>query len=190
MTDAANRLTEDDAFCYAYDANGNLTWKTAKVSGACTGEVTTYTWDAQDRLVRIDFPDLSVAAYRYDGFGRRIEKDVNGAVTRYVYDGADILLEFDGAGSLVARYSHGQRVDQPLAVARDLDASGTFEAGEQFYYQADLPARSRRFASAKAGHLGSLRALTDAAGLVANSYDTDSYGRVESSSETVAKPSA
>lgn len=30
-TDIANRLTEDDAFCYIYDLNGNLATKTAKV---------------------------------------------------------------------------------------------------------------------------------------------------------------
>jgi len=35
--DAANRLTEDEDFCYAYDLNGNLGTKTAKIAGACTG---------------------------------------------------------------------------------------------------------------------------------------------------------
>jgi YD repeat-containing protein len=173
-TDIANRLTEDDAACYAYDSNGNLTTKTAKAAGACTGAMTGYTYDAQDQLTRIDFPDLTFAAYRYDGLGRRIEKDVNGAITQYVYDGQDILVEFDGAGTLLARYSHGQRVDQPLAVERDLDSSGTFEAGEQFYYQAD--------------HQGSVRALTDSAGLAANSYDYDAYGNIEASSESIAQP--
>ena len=43
--------------------NGNLAAKTAKAAGACTGRITTYTWDAQDQLVRIDFPDLTFAAY-------------------------------------------------------------------------------------------------------------------------------
>ena len=99
---------------------------------------------------------------------------MNGAVTRYVYDGEDILLEYDGLENLLARYSHGQRTDQPLAVARDLDSSGTFEAGEQFYYQAD--------------HRGSLRKITDSTGLVANSYDYDSYGNIEASFEGIANP--
>jgi YD repeat-containing protein len=132
-TDIANRLTEDDQFTYVYDANGNLTSKTDKVTLGTTG----YTYDAQNQLTRIDFPNLTSAAYRYDGLGRRIEKDVNGTVTRYVYDRAAILLEFDGIDNLLARYNYGQRVDQPLAVARDLNSNGTFEAGEQFYYQAD-----------------------------------------------------
>ncbi len=169
-TDTANRLTDDDQFTYAYDANGNLTSKTDKTTLDTTG----YTYDAQNQLTRIDFPDLTFAAYSYDGLGRRIEKDVNGALTQYVYDGAAILLEYNGAGGLLARTSHGQQIDQPLAVARDLDASGAFEAGEQFYYQGD--------------HLGSVRALTDATGLVANSYDYDAYGNIEASSESVTQP--
>ncbi len=76
VTDIANRLTEDDDFTYVYDLNGNLETKTAKVGGA----VTAYTWDAEDRLTRIDLPDLTFAAYRYDGLGRRIEKDGSEAV--------------------------------------------------------------------------------------------------------------
>ena len=82
VTNAANRLTEDDGFCYAYDANGNLATKTAKVLGACTGALTIYTWDVLNRLTRIDLPGGGFAAYRYDADGRRIEKDVNGVVTR------------------------------------------------------------------------------------------------------------
>ncbi len=161
VTDIANRLTEDDQFTYLYDANGNLTSKMDKV----TLQTTSYTYDAQDQLIRIDFPDLTVAEYRYDGLGRRIEKDANGTLTRYVYDGEDILLEFDGAGALLARTSHGQGTDQPLAVER---------GGQSFYYQAD--------------HQGSIRKITDSAGLVVNSYDYDSYGNIEASFEGIANP--
>ena len=75
--DAANRLTEDDQFTYAYDDNGNLETKTAKAGGA----VTTYGYDAQDQLIRIDLPGGSVAEYFYDALGRRIQKDVDGTVT-------------------------------------------------------------------------------------------------------------
>lgn len=51
------------------------------------------------------------ANYRYDGLNRRIEKNVNGTITRYVYDDADILLEFDGSNSLTASYTHGLFID-------------------------------------------------------------------------------
>ncbi len=52
--------------------------------------MTGYTWDVQNQLTRIDFPDLTFAAYRYDGLGRGIEKDVAGAVTCCVYDGSEL----------------------------------------------------------------------------------------------------
>ena len=162
----ANRLREDADTCYAYDANGNLATRTAKVAGACTGGVTTYEWDVLNRLVRIDNPDATHAAYRYDAQGRRIEKDVNGALTRYVYDDDAILLEYDGTDALQATYSHGEEIDQPLAMTRGADS---------YFYHTD--------------HLGSVRLLTDAAGNVANSYDYDAFGNLEATSfETVANP--
>ena len=145
--------------------NGNLETKTAKVAGACTGDVTTYIWNAQNQLIQIDFPDLTTAAYRYDGFGRRIEKDVAGVITRYVYYGEDILLEYDGANTLLARYSNGELTDQPFVVER---------GGQSFFYQAD--------------HQGSVTQITDAAGFVVNAYEYDSYGNIESAVEGVPNP--
>ncbi len=74
-------------------------------------------------------------------------------------------MEFDGVGTLLARYSHGDRTDQPLSVER---------AGQSFFYHAD--------------HRGSVRLITDAAGFVVNSYEYDSYGNIESSIEGIANP--
>lgn len=170
VTDAANRLIEDDAFTYTYDANGNLETKTDKITSA----VTTYTYDAENRLVRIDFPDLTTATYRYDGLARRIEKDVNGVTTRYVYDAEDILLEFDGTNALLARYTHGPGPDDPLAMERDLDASGTFEASEVFFYHTD--------------GLVSVTELTDSTGAVARAYAYDAYGQIADEVGTLANP--
>ena len=79
VSDDANRLNEDDSFTYIYDLNGNLESKTDKTNS----DITTYTYDAQNQLIGIDFPNLTSAAYFYDGLGRRIEKDVNSAITSY-----------------------------------------------------------------------------------------------------------
>jgi len=160
--DDANRLLEDDQFTYTYDANGNVETRTDKT----TTDVTTYTWDAQDQLIQIDFPDATSATYKYDGLGRRIEKNLNGSITRYVYDGQDILLAYDGTNTFVSRYSHGGQTDQPLAVQR---AGVGF-----FYYQTD--------------NQGSITHLTDSSGLIANTYQYDSYGRPLTLSETVPQP--
>ena len=73
--DDLNRLLEDDTFTYTYDNNGNLETKTNKANPT---EVTTYQWDAQDQLIQIDRPNSSTVTYKYDGLGRRIEKNVAG----------------------------------------------------------------------------------------------------------------
>ena len=39
----------------------------------------------------------------------------NGQTKQYVYDGEDILLEYDGANVLQARYTHGPGIDEPLS---------------------------------------------------------------------------
>ncbi len=61
-------------------------------------------------------PDGTVVAFKYDPFGRRIEKAVNGQSTRYFYDSEDILFEYDGNGAVGNRYVHGPGIDEPLAL--------------------------------------------------------------------------
>lgn len=161
--DTANRLLEDDQFLYAYDALGNLIARTGKATGQRTG----YQYDTLNQLVRIDRPDGTTVTYRYDALGRRIEKNVDGAITRYVYDGSAILLEFDSANTLAARYSHGPGIDRPLAMER---------GGQSYFYLSD--------------HQGSVRYLTDAAGAQVNRYEYDSFGRLLVRDENVANPYA
>ena len=72
----ANQLLEDTNFTYQYDNNGNMTRKTAKVGGA----VATYEYDAENKLVRVVSP-TNTANYRYDGLGRRVEKEVIAGTT-------------------------------------------------------------------------------------------------------------
>jgi YD repeat-containing protein len=86
-----------------------MTRKTAKVGGA----ITTYEYDAENKLVRGVNNDTTVD-YKYDGLGRRVEKDVVSVtpkITRYVYDNEDILLELDGPNNIVARYTHGPGIE-------------------------------------------------------------------------------
>lgn len=144
------RLTEDDDFTYAYDANGNLTSKTAKVGGA----VTTYAYDASNRLTSVTRPDTSVVSYRYDALGRMIERDDAGAVTRYVHDGPNVALELDGANAVTARFVHNPGVfDEILAMER---------GGSWYGYLTD--------------HQGSVLGLVDATGALVNEYSYDAFG--------------
>lgn len=121
VVNAGNQLTADATHSYQYDDNGNLTRKTL----LATGNYTQYTYDAENRLIRVeDFAagnptPAFTSTYRYDGLGRRIEKMANGQTTRYIYDGEDILLEYDGANVLQARYTHGPGTDEPIAVTKE-----------------------------------------------------------------------
>jgi RHS repeat-associated protein len=151
----ANRLLGYDGVTFTYDANGNTTSR-EDICGT-----TVYTWDSENRLTGINgFQPACgalTASYKYDAFGRRIEKNVNGAVTKYLYDEQDILAEYDGDDQLVSRYVHGKGIDELISLTR---------AGQTYFYHTDA--------------LGSVIAITDAAGDVVQRYEYDSFGNIVS----------
>ncbi|MGH7147237.1 MAG: RHS repeat domain-containing protein, partial [Nitrospiraceae bacterium] len=163
----ANQLTADASFSYQYDDNGNLTRKTLLASGNHTD----YTYDAENRLTKVEEftvgnpVPVATSTYRYDGLGRRIEKVGNGITRRYVYDGEDILLEYDGANVLQARYTHGPGIDEPIAMTR---------GGSTFFYHQD--------------GLGSVTELTDSTGSTGKTYSYDAYGNILDQTGTVENP--
>jgi RHS repeat-associated protein len=167
VVNAGNQLTADTMHSYQYDDNGNLTRRTLLV----TGNYTQYTYDAENRLIKVEEfaagnpTPAFTSTYRYDGLGRRIEKVGNGQTTRYIYDGEDILLEYDGANVLQARYIHGPGIDEPIAVTK---GSSTY-----FYHQDGL---------------GSVTDLTDSTGTTAKSYSYDAYGNILESPGAVDQP--
>jgi len=162
-----NQLTEDANFTYEYDLNGNLTRKTFKSSG----NRVVYSYDAENRLIRVDefaagsSTPGATSTYRYDGLGRRIEKVGAGLTRRYVYDGEDILLEYDGSNTLLARYTHGPGIDEPIAMTR---------GGSTFFYHQD--------------GLGTVTELTDSTGTTAQSYAYDAYGNIIQQTGSVENP--
>jgi RHS repeat-associated protein len=106
-----------------------------------------------------------LARYKYDPFGRRIEKEVNGVVSRYVYDGPNILAEYDGDGKVKARYIHNLAVDDPLAME---------QGGKTYYYHKD--------------GLGSIVSMSDETGQTVQGYEYDSFGRILSRSGNIQNP--
>ena len=120
VVNAGNQLTADANRSYQYDDNGNVIRKTL----LATGNFTVYTYDPENRLTKVEEfaagvgTPAATSTYRYDGLGRRIEKVANGQTKRYLYDGEDILLEYDGANVLQARYTHGPGIDEPIAVTK------------------------------------------------------------------------
>ncbi|WP_242269558.1 RHS repeat-associated core domain-containing protein, partial [Bacillus cereus group sp. BfR-BA-01408] len=93
-----NQLVKFGNESLTYDANGNRT---------SDGKYK-YTWNENDQIVAITKQGESnaFATYKYDENNRRIEKNVNGQVTRYFYDGDSInpLYETDGSGTVLRQY--------------------------------------------------------------------------------------
>ena len=165
---SANEMLTFNDKSMTYDENGNL----ASVTNACGA--TTYTWDARNQLVAINgftsaltsasTCDPLAASFKYDAFGRRIEKTVNGRTIQYFYDGVDIVQEIEN-GAVVANYLETLSIDEPLA---------RLTTNASRFYQADA--------------LGSVIALTDETGSVKTRYIYDPYGNVSVSGEASDNP--
>jgi RHS repeat-associated protein len=157
----SNELTSTSAATYTYDNNGNTTSKTDS-----TG-TTYYTWDFENRLASVTLPGTGgTVNFKYDPFGRRIEKIAPmSGTTIYAYDGDNITEELGAGGNLLAHYTQGAGSDEPLAM------TGT---GGIYFYHAD--------------GLGSTTSLTDSTGNVAASYVYDSFGKLTASTGSVPNP--
>jgi YD repeat-containing protein len=91
----------------AIDANGNTL---SDPSGK------SYTWDFENRLTQVVVPGTGTATFRYDPFGRRIQKSSALGTTNYLYDSWDLIEEADNSGNMLARYSDGYGFYQPLSM--------------------------------------------------------------------------
>lgn len=92
---ANDTLVADENGTYAYDARGNLAKSTAK-----GGQVTSWTYDAANRVTSQTDPDGAVTAYAYDGKGN-LTKSSSPArgTTLYTYDSLGRLTsEMDADG--------------------------------------------------------------------------------------------
>jgi RHS repeat-associated protein len=85
--------------------------------------------------------------------------------TVYLYDGTNAVEEVDSVGNVLARYTQGLAVDQPLAELR---------SGVATYYQQD--------------DLGSVTSLSSSFGTLAATYTSDTFGRLTASTGTVTNP--
>jgi RHS repeat-associated protein len=156
----SNELTSTSSATYTYDNNGNTTSKTTSAG------TTSYTWDFENRLSSVTLPGTGgTVNFQYDPFGRRIYKSAPSGTSIYVYDGNNIIQELGAAGNLLASYTQGLGVDEPLAMYQGLTTD---------YFQAD--------------GLGSITSLTDPTGTVAASYVYDSFGNLTASTGSVINP--
>ncbi|UVM33558.1 RHS repeat protein [Pseudomonas sp. B21-019] len=150
-----NRLLMQGDRHYDYDAFGNLV---RERRGTGQKLVTEYRYDCQHRLVGVTLPDGSCASYRYDAFGRRIAKTVDGNTTEFFWQGDQVVAESSKEHYRSYVYEPGSF--RPLAM---LDGKGPKKACP-FYYQLD--------------HLGTPQELTDFGGEIVWSAKYNAYGKV------------
>nr|WP_255446407.1 RHS repeat-associated core domain-containing protein [Bacillus sp. FDAARGOS_235] len=145
---AGNQLETYGNEKLTYDANGNRT---------ADGKYS-YTWNEADQLTTITKQGETTpfAKYKYDDDGRRIEKEVNGQITRYFYDGDSInpLYETNGDGEVLRQYVYS--ID---GVRLAMKAQGQ----TLFYHY---------------NPRGDVVAMTDQNGQVVANYEYDAWGNV------------
>jgi RHS repeat-associated protein len=157
---SSNELTSTPAATFTYDNNGNTLTKVV------SGGTTTYNWDFNNRLTSAVLPGSGgTVTFKYDPFGRRVQENSSSGVTNYLYDGANVIEEVDASGNLVARYSQGMGVDEPLA---------EFRSGTTSYYQQD--------------GLSSVTSISNSAGILANTYTYDAFGNLTASTGALINP--
>lgn len=151
----SNELTSNSNCSYTYDANGNT------LSDA---QGRTFTWDFENRLTQAVVPGTNggTTTFKYDPFGRRIQKISPNFTSVFLYDGPNLIETANTSGTEVASYTQTQTIDETLAELR----SGTAD-----FYQAD--------------GLGSITSLSGSSGTLANTYSYDSLGNLTASTGTV-----
>jgi RHS repeat-associated protein len=156
----SNELTSRPGVSYTFDNNGNTL---TKVVGSNT---TSYAWDYENRLSSVTLPGSGgTVSFKYDPIGRRIYKSSSSGTSIYVYDEDNLVEETNAAGGVVARYTHTNGMDEPVAMLR---------SGATSYYNAD--------------GLGSVTSLANGAGALSQTYTFDSFGKQTASSGSLTNP--
>jgi RHS repeat-associated protein len=144
--------TVERRFSYGDDANRNTKTRTKKDAAGNVVEAVTYSWNKENRLVGVTGSNLSVS-YAYDADGVRVSKTVNGVTTEYLVDkNRDYaqVLEERVNDALTASYVYG------------LDLISQERGNADSFYLVD--------------GLGSTRGLTNASGVVTDTYAYDAFG--------------
>ena len=107
--DILNIYSDVGGVSFGYDQKGNLTDDGANSLG----------YDPENRLVSVFTNQIASIGYAYDPFGRRVEKDVDGVVTRFLYDGASVIAEYDDQGAIFGVTLPPLATPEPRRATRD-----------------------------------------------------------------------
>ncbi|KAF2406992.1 RHS repeat-associated core domain-containing protein [Pseudomonas antarctica] len=152
---AGNRLMIQGDHHYDYDAFGNLI---RQRRGKGHQLVTEYRYDCQHRLISITKPNGQTASYRYDPFGRRISKTVDGITTEFFWQGDKLVAEHHADRH--RSYLYEPDSFRPLVLLEGFGPQDT----QPFHYQLD--------------HLGTPQELTAPDGEIVWSAHYRAYGDI------------
>ncbi|MFQ6595211.1 MULTISPECIES: RHS repeat-associated core domain-containing protein [Pseudomonas] len=152
---AGNRLMIQGDHHYDYDAFGNLI---RERRGKGQQLVTEYRYDCQHRLIGLTTPNGQTTHYRYDPFGRRINKTVDDTTTEFFWQGDKLIAEHHA--ELHRSYLYEPDSFRPLVL---LEGFGPKET-KPYHYQLD--------------HLGTPQELTDNEGEIVWSAHYRAYGEI------------
>ena len=132
-----------DTWTFSYDLNGNMTGKTNGV------DTWIYTWNDENRLVRVQGPGFVDVAYTYDRAGRMMSRDDGSDLTTFLWDGWRVIRETTGLSTTTYCVPEGQT----LSFIRD---------GDRYDCHTD--------------HLASVRMVTDENGDVVARFELGAWG--------------
>ena len=155
-------LAYNNATC-TFDENGDM------VKRVVEGKVTRYTYNANNRLTRVeDGSGGVIARYYYDPFGRRLWKEVNGERTYFYYSEQGLIAEYDDQGDPIRLYGYkpgSSWTTDPVFLKKD---------GDYYFYHND--------------HLGTPQKLTASNGRVVWSARYASFGGTQLVEQEIKNP--
>lgn len=171
---AGNRLSRSGAgvppAAYSYSHN-RLNGDLYDAAGCVTnmfrnGVELSLSWNTQGQLVSVSTNNAFAESYVYDALGRRVATTtyplnalgvLTPLTTYHVYDGHQCAADVDGSGRPLRTYAWGPGIDNLLAMT----VFGSAETNTFF---------------AVKDHLGSVHALVDAQGEIAQTFTYDAWG--------------
>lgn len=96
-----------------YDPNGNLK----------SDSRYQYDYDSLDRLIKV-YNDDVVISYTYDAFNRRVSKNINGEMTRYIWDDKNEIGSTDSSGNIQELRILGEGLGAEIGSAVLLEIEG------------------------------------------------------------------
>ncbi|MFM8279331.1 MAG: RHS repeat-associated core domain-containing protein, partial [Candidatus Limnocylindrus sp.] len=155
-----NQYTAVGGVSRSHDGNGNVSDDGTYL----------YEYNYKNLICRVKLKSNSstVAEYKYDALGRRVEKVITGATYRYIYSGVETVSVYTSTGTWKQDYVYGPVIDEVLLLEQadvlDWDGdSNTSELARSWY---------------RANALGSVMRIEEPDRTEAVSYRYDPYGEV------------